>query len=389
MPSTDAELARDPKIGHSGMKTLFWDVICVAVLCVVLTLGLWPFHSPKNEVTWLGSRNGLHFGEWGTVISSTAFPMTSAEEEASGSVEVWLQPRRIWDKGTFLAFCTPGNPHQFSLRQAQVDLELQTGIIDDLHPASKGRLYVGNTFRKPGPVFLTITSGMHGTAVYTDGVLARTAPQFRLPAREFTGRLVLGDSPGQTDSWSGQLLGLAIYRRELTAAQVLRHYETWTQGEQPDLSDDEDNTALYLFNERAGNVVHNQAKSGVDLYIPEKYAVLDRIFLEPFWKEFNMSRSYWDSAFKNIVGFIPFGFCLCACLSARKIRRAALATVILGTLVSLTIETLQAYLPTRDSGTTDIFTNMLGTYIGVIACRVVSPIAARFSWLHFVASARW
>ena len=202
-------------------------------------------------------------------------------------------------------------------------------------------------------------------------------------------RFVLGDSPGQTDSWSGQLLGLAIYRRELTAAQVLRHYETWTQGEQPDLSDDEDNTALYLFNERAGNVVHNQAKSGVDLYIPEKYAVLDRIFLEPFWKEFNMSRSYWDSAFKNIVGFIPFGFCLCACLSARKIRRAALATVILGTLVSLTIETLQAYLPTRDSGTTDIFTNMLGTYIGVIACRVVSPIAARFSWLHFVASARW
>ena len=145
-----------------------------------------------------------------------------------------------------------------------------------------------------------------------------------------------------------------------------------------------------MFNERAGNVVHNQAKSGVDLYIPEKYVVLDKIFLEPFWKEFNMSRSYWDSAFKNIVGFIPLGFCLFACLSAHKLRRATLATVILGTLVSLTIEILQAYLPTRDSGTTDIFTNTLGTYIGVIACRVVSPIlAARFSWLPFVASPRW
>ena len=75
-----------------------------------------------------------------------------------------------------------------------------------------------NVFRKPGPVFLTITSGIHGTAVYTDGVLARTAPQFRLSTSDFTGRLVSGDSPGQTDSWSGQLLGLAIYRRELTAA---------------------------------------------------------------------------------------------------------------------------------------------------------------------------
>jgi len=115
--------------------------------------------------------------------------------------------------------------------------------------------------------------------------------------------------------------------------------------------------------------------------------VLDKIFLEPFWKEFSMSRRYWNAAFKNIVGFIPFGFCFCACLSARKVRRAALATVILGGLVSLTIEILQAYLPTRDSGTTDLFTNTLGTYIGVIAYRAVSPIlAARFPWLSFAAS---
>jgi hypothetical protein len=302
--------------------------------------------------------------------------MTSVAEEASCSIELWLQPRRIWDSSTILAFCAPGNPPQFSLRQSQVDLALQTGILDNQHPTSTGRLYADNAFRKSGPVFVTITSGIHGTTVYTDGVLARAAPQFRMPAGEFTGRLVLGDSPGQTDSWSGQLLGLAIYCRELTAAQVLRHYETWTQKGQPDLSGDENNTALYLFNERAGNIVHNQARSGPDLYIPEKYMVLDKIFLEPFWKEFNMSRSYWESALKNIVGFIPFGFCVFPCLSAHKFKRAALATVILGTLVSLTIEVLQAYLPTRDSGTTDLFTNTLGMYIGVVSFRLVSPILA-------------
>jgi len=367
------------------MKTWVLDGICFAVLCVLLTLGLWPFHTPMNEVTWLGSRNGLRLGEFSSVISSTAFPMTSADEGASGSIEVWLQPRRIWDSSTILAFCAPGNPPQFSLRQAQVDLELRSEILDDLHPANTRSLYVDNALRKPGPVFVTITSGIRGTAVYTDGVLSRTAPQFRLPARAFTSRLVLGDSPGQTDSWSGQLLGLAIYRRELTAAQILRHYETWTQGGQPHVSEDESNAALYLFNERAGSVVHNRARSGVDLYIPEKYEVLDKIFLEQFWKEFNMSQSYWESALKNIVGFIPFGFCVFPCLSAHKLKHAALATVILGTLVSLTIEVLQAYLPTRDSGTTDLFTNTLGTYIGVVAFRVVSPIlATKFSWLTLV-----
>ena len=371
------------------MKTQFLDVTCVAVLCVILTLGLWPFHSPKNGVTWLGNHNGLRFGKWSTVISSGAFQMTSAESGAPGSVEVWLQPRRIWDTGTFLAFFTPGNPYQFSLRQSETGLELQTEIPDDPYSTNTASLYVRDAFRRSGRVFLTITSGIHGTAVYTDGVLAKTAPQFRLSAKEFTGRLVLGDSPGQPDSWSGQLLGLAIYRRELTPPQVLRHYETWTHGEQPEISEDERNIALYLFGERAGTVVHNQARPGMDLYIPEKDVVLDKIFLEPFWKEFSMSRSYWDAAFKNIVGFIPFGFCFCACLSARKVRRAALATVILGSLVSLTIEILQAYLPTRDSGMTDLFTNTLGTYIGVTAYRAVSHmLAARFPWLPFVASPR-
>jgi glycopeptide antibiotics resistance protein len=360
------------------MKTQVLDGICVAVLCVLLTLGLWPFHTPKNEVTWLGSSNGLRFGTWSTVISPTVFPMAAAEEGGSGSVEVWVQPRRIWDKGTLLAFSTPGNPPQFSLHQSEVDLALRT-------EANKIRLDVDNVFRKPGPLFVTITAGINGTAVYTDGVLVSLARHFRLPAQGFTGQLVLGDSPGQTDSWSGQLLGLAIYGRELTGPQVLRHYETWTRKGQPDLFGDENNTALYLFNERAGNIVHNQARSGPDLYIPEKYEVLDKIFLEPFWKEFSMSRSYWKAALKNIVGFIPFGFCVYPCLSAHKFRRAALATVILGTLVSLTIEVVQGYLPTRDSGTTDLFTNTLGTYIGVVSFKVISPIlATRYSKLTLV-----
>ena len=385
MPSSEAASAQYPRTGQYGMKKQLLDLICVSVLCIVLTLGLWPFHSPKNEVTWLRDRNGLRFGSCGTVMSAGAFAMSGA----SSSVEIWVQPRRIWDSGTLLAFYTPGSLDQFSLNQSQADFELQTRIQDNPPPAHTARLYTANTFRRPGRVFLTITSGQQGTTVYVNGVLARAVPQLRLSKSALNGRLVLGDSPGQPNSWSGELLGLAVYSRELTATQVRRHYETWTQGGRPEISEEEHSVALYLFGERAGHVVHDQGSSPVNLYIPEEYMVLDKIFLEPFWKEFSMSRSYWDSAFKNIVWFIPLGFCFFACLSAHKVRRAALATVILGALVSLTIEILQAYLPTRDSGTTDLVTNSLGTLIGVVACRIVSPmLAARFPWLHFLGSPR-
>src|ERR1700722_19971823 len=155
---------------------MFWDVICVAVVCVVLSLGLWPFHSPRNDVAWQGDRNGLRFGRFSTVISSGAFPKTSEESEPSGSVEVWLQPRRIWDQSTFLAYYDPGNPNQFSLRQSNGGLELHAGIQGDPTIARRRILYLKNTFLRSALVFLTITSGTHGTSVYADGVLVGAAP---------------------------------------------------------------------------------------------------------------------------------------------------------------------------------------------------------------------
>ena len=46
-----------------------------------------------------------------------------------------------------------------------------------------------------------------------------------------------------------------------------------------------------------------------------------------------------------------------------------MAAFILGGMVSLTIEILQVYLPTRGSDTTDVITNVLGTCVGVILYR--------------------
>jgi glycopeptide antibiotics resistance protein len=103
---------------------------------------------------------------------------------------------------------------------------------------------------------------------------------------------------------------------------------------------------------------------------PEQYLIQDEALLKPFWREFALSQGYWESVLKNIVGLVPLGFFFYSWVSRRtSARRAALITTILGAIVSITIEVLQAQLPTRQSGTTDILTNTLGTWLGVVCYR--------------------
>jgi hypothetical protein len=365
---------------HTKAKLL--AAACVAILCVILVLGLWPFHAPRNAVTWLQNGNGLQFGDYATVLSAGEFKSTAPQTETSRSIEIWIKSRSNEDWGMLLAFHTPGVPLQFSLLETEDGgLSLDGAVSAEQHRTRAARVYVADVFRPVKLVFITITSGTRGTQVYADGVLIGTASYFRPLGEDFAGRLIVGDSPGQNYYWPGQVRGVAIYDSQLTPQQVLQNYQAWKRTGQPELAAIENCIALYLFDEHSGRVVHNRVNPETDLYIPEKYVVLDQILLEPFWKEFNLSWGYWMEVLKNVAGFMPLGFCFYAYL-LHRIKRAALVTVILGGTVSLTIEALQAYLPTRDSGMTDIITNTLGTYLGVLSYRTLSAFLDRMVlWL--------
>jgi hypothetical protein len=286
---------------------------------------------------------------------------------------MWVQPARSHDSSTLLAFYSRQNPIQFAVRQSRDDLVLQRNGLPGQKGARSGSFHIDKVFRSMRPVLLTISSGPKGTAVYVDGALAIASERFRVTAADCTGQLVVGTSPLNFDQWTGVLKGLAIYHSHLTAQQVVRHYETWTARKRPEVGGGERCAVLYLFTESRGNRVQNRMGAGCDLLIPEQYVIQDEISLKPFWREFALCWGYWKSVLKSIVGLVPLGFFFYSWVSGRiSARRPAWVTTILGAIVSFTIEVLQAQLPTRQSGTTDILTNTFGTWLGVVGYRYVN-----------------
>jgi len=343
--------------------------ICACVLLGILVAGLWPFHAPRNEVSWLREGNGLIFGKHGSIVSATPFETNGTQDDKSCSLEIWLEPSRIDSGGgMILAFYWPASRVvPFALRQFRSGLVLEHE--GQSHVTKKAEIYVGDIFSSLKPVFVTITSGETGTTIYVDGTLVKRFPNFAASSRDLTGQLVVGNAPLTTYNWSGEVKGLEVYDRELTSAEVSRGFADWTKGSPPDSAKSEGVVDRYLFDEGKGNVVHNQVGSATNLLIPERFFILDEQFLERPWDEFRPGWSYRKNVGINVVGFIPLGFFFRAYFCAiRKVRRSTWLTVAFGFAVSLTIEVLQAFLPTRDSGMTDLFTNTFGTALGTILC---------------------
>ena len=87
-------------------------------------------------------------------------------------------------------------------------------------------------------------------------------------------------------------------------------------------------------------------------------------------KEFEANWHYVHGLLGNIAGFVPLGFIVCAYWGCTHTRRQAiLYSILFGGILSFMIEVLQAYIPQRYSGTTDIITNTLGAALGAVLVR--------------------
>ncbi len=336
----------------------------MAVLAVLFAT-LWPFNPfPRNGVIWLGT-GGIKFEKAGLVVSNA--PLSPAETDAeSYSLELLLRPASIKSPYTILAVYTAARPRQLLVRQWTDGLLVTHDAAIDRDKTGTIKFDVDHVFRPGRLALVTISSGPNGTTAYLNGQPAGVFPGFKISRNELSGRLVLGTSPVTYHPWQGEVLGLAMYSKQLTPADALRHYREWidAQGHPPDL---DAAIARYAFTEGVGSEVKNQVVAGAHLEIPASFSVPHKSLLRSATKEFKADRMYALDVAVNIAGFVPLGLIVCACFAWRSGRwKAILNTVLACGLLSFVIEVLQYYIPSRGSGTTDIITNTMGAALGAL-----------------------
>ncbi|MDP9146209.1 MAG: VanZ family protein [Acidobacteriota bacterium] len=223
-----------------------------------------------------------------------------------------------------------------------------------------------HAFTDTQPVSFTITSGPQGALAYRNGVRVGASKRMGLSCKDLSGELVIGNSPVSDNPWQGTLLDLAIYDRELQAQDVAQNFAA-EQSERTSEQNKNDVVAHYDFAQASGDIIHNVEGPAPDLYIPAHFKILHKKVLSPPWLEYRGDSLYVEDLAINIIGFIPFGFLFCAYWSLdRTPSQAAFLTVAAGFVISVTIEILQVFIPSRTSGMTDIITNTFGSWLGVL-----------------------
>lgn len=86
----------------------------------------------------------------------------------------------------------------------------------------------------------------------------------------------------------------------------------------------------------------------------------------------------------NVLGYAPLGFLLTmSALRSRRVVWAITLATLFGGVLSLSMETLQSFLPSRVPSNVDLALNTLGAWLGAVAARLLQHSGAVERWSRF------
>jgi VanZ family protein len=367
-------MIQNPKI---MLRLLF--ILTAIILLITLYFGLQGkgFHY-SNNVTWIKNGPGIHFGTYGIAYS---FIEDEAKRKISSadafSIEIAFKPENFNAARFNLIFSIHDgrDSDQLIIGQYKSSAIVMNG--DDYpHKRKIKRIYSDISSKPPKKLLLTITSSSNeGTKLYVDGRLTGTRPDLilKIPDKNMPA-IILGNSSHGNSSWNGEIYGLALYADKLSPDVIENHYNAWSKNHVFPLGENEKQFLCFGFKEGRGTETIDIISGIQKLSIPSKFYILKKRFISMPWSDFQDAKNFYLDIIINLLGFIPLGFTLCACLVRSKgilQKKAVLFSLIFCFILSLCIEIAQAWIPSRSSQGLDVILNTFGAWTGTMICKLI------------------
>jgi glycopeptide antibiotics resistance protein len=338
--------------------------LLTVILLVIIVAGLYPknrFH--QNDLILNKSNNSLRFEGNGIAYVDNIRNNGSNSRIDNFTIDLIFIPENIKKTGfkPLVTFHNGNDQKQLAVWQWGDSIIVMNG--DDYDYSRKSPRLTARNILTPNKISrIIVTSNADSTRLFHNGNLLGKQEncQLQLPDNRKRFYMTVGNSVYGNHGWKGDIINLAFYKKALKVQEM---------SDNPQVTTKNSNGLVLLFNftdnsKRTKDLSQNQQQ----LIIPSRLAALEKRFLSLPSSRFIPSWLFLADALLNIAGFIPLGATLYIWLlhlQSLPKKCAIASTIVLCFLLSLGIETIQVWLPNRNSDLLDLILNTFGAYLGV------------------------
>ena len=333
---------------------------------VLLIIGLWPFNFWQSNSVSHDSVNGLLLNEPAIVYTSNVPDSLLDLKEFTILLNLCSDSYVSNGYARILSYSLDDEHVNFMVGQREDSLVFKLRAREKPEPI---HFETGGVLKKGEKACIAIIfNGDRLLLYHHNGGIKNEKTTGPLNFANWDGSypLVIGSEANGKFPWGGNIHSIKIFDRALLPAEIERLPLLGTSH-----SDGVIPLIGYSF-DTGGSVVKDSGKGQpANLVIPRRFKPFKRAFLEMPSSLKEIWRNIWDIVI-NVFGFVPLGIVLSRYLNRRSWswKCTFVVAIVVGAIVSLTIEILQAFLPTRDSSMFDLMANTLGTAIGGFVYRI-------------------
>jgi VanZ family protein len=358
------------------LRTVLLSLLALGVILAILFFGLRPkWWSADNAVVWLPEKQSLRFEHPAIAYVDDLSPLLSRHDVQQFTITIEFTPATTRKMGfrPLLMIHDGRNHSQLAIWNWGPSLIVMNG--DDYSYSKKlPRITARDALVAGESVLVSITSDGRATALFVNGALAaeREGWALTLPASGNKIRLIFGNSVYGRHGWDGEIRSFALHAAALTHEEVKKFRNTSQQSVPAPGIVEEELLLSYAFREYGNQQITDVSGNNLHVLIPEQIVVLKKEFLSAP-ASFKPNHSFYMDVLLNLSGFIVLGAVVYLWLSLALLisaRRSAITAAVICFLLSLFMETLQTWMPGRDSSLLDLTTNSVGAIIGIIGIMV-------------------